>query len=58
MQKPHNPISRQFISFDDEWSVKSKADYVKDKKMGGLMFWEYTSDQKEYLLDEVNKAFK
>ncbi|MET1056871.1 MAG: glycoside hydrolase family 18 protein [Pedobacter sp.] len=54
----YNPISRQFISFDDEWSVKSKADYVKDKKMGGLMFWEYTSDQKEYLLDEVNKAFK
>lgn len=54
----YNPTTRQFISFDDEWSVKSKADYVKDKKMGGLMFWEYSSDQKEYLLDEVNKAFK
>jgi len=54
----YNPSTRQFISFDDEWSVKNKADYVKDKKMGGVMFWEYTSDQKEYLLDEVNKVLK
>jgi len=52
----YNPSSRQFISFDDEWSVKYKAEYVKDKKMGGLMFWEYTSDTKEYLLDELNKV--
>lgn len=52
----YNPSSRQFISFDDEWSVKNKAEYVKDKKMGGLMFWEYTSDTKEYLLDELNKV--
>jgi len=52
----YNPSSRQFISFDDEWSVKNKAEYVKDKKMGGLMFWEYTNDKKEYLLDELNKV--
>lgn len=54
----YNSSTRQFISFDDEWSVKNKAGYVKDKKMGGVMFWEYSSDQKEYLLDEVNKVLK
>ena len=54
----YNSSTRQFISFDDEWSVKNKAGYVKDKKMGGVMFWEYTSDKKEYLLDAVNQVFK
>lgn len=54
----YNPSTRQFISFDDEWSVKNKAAYVKDKMMGGVMFWEYSSDRKEYLLDEVNKVLK
>jgi chitinase len=54
----YNAATRQFISFDDEWSVKNKADYVKKKHMGGVMFWEYSSDKKEYLLDEVNKVLK
>ena len=25
-----------------------------EQKMGGVMFWEYSSDPKEYLLDEAN----
>jgi len=54
----YNATTRQFISFDDEWSVKSKAEYVKKKHMGGVMFWEYSSDKKEYLLDAVNKTLK
>jgi chitinase len=54
----YNPASRQFISFDDEWSVKNKADVVKDRGMGGVMFWEYANDQKEYLLDELNKVLR
>ena len=50
----YNASKRQFITYDDEWSVKEKCKYVLSKKMGGVMFWEYSSDPKEYLLDEAD----
>ncbi|MDB5025200.1 MAG: chitinase [Mucilaginibacter sp.] len=54
----YNAAKRQFITYDDEWSVKKKCRYVRSKKMGGVMFWEYSSDPKEYLLDEVNTVLR
>lgn len=54
----YNENTRQFISFDDEWSVKNKTDYVKQKGMAGVMFWEYSSDKKEYLLKQIQKSIK
>ncbi len=54
----YNPDTQLFISFDDEWSVKKKIKYVKSKKMGGVMFWEYNNDLKEYLLTTINKTLK
>jgi chitinase len=53
----YNDSTRQFITYDDEWSVKKKCKYVKRKKMAGAMFWEYNDDLKGYLLDEINKVF-
>jgi len=50
----YNADTKQFISFDDEWSVKNKCLYVRKEDMAGVMFWEYSSDKKEYLLDEIN----
>lgn len=47
-----------FVTYDDEESVKEKCQYVLDNKMGGVMFWEYSSDPKEYLLNEINKLLK
>ena len=47
-----------FGTYDDEESVKEKCQYVLDNKMGGVMFWEYSSDPKEYLLNEINKVLK
>jgi chitinase len=52
----YNPAKKQFITYDDEWSVKKKCKYVLSKKMGGVMFWEYSSDPKEYLLDKANAS--
>jgi chitinase len=49
----YNPEKHQFITYDDEWSVKKKCRYVLSRKMGGVMFWEYSSDPKEYLLNEA-----
>ena len=50
-----NAKTRQLITFDDEESVKVKCEYVKERKMGGVMFWQYASDPKEYLLTAVNR---
>jgi len=53
-----NAATRQFITYDDEWSVKKKCRYVKKQKMAGAMFWEYADDPKSYLLDVINKVLK
>jgi chitinase len=50
----YNPTTRQFLSFDDEWSIKKKCQYVKKNGMAGVMFWEYVDDRKGYLLNAAN----
>ncbi|MBV8390198.1 MAG: glycoside hydrolase family 18 protein [Mucilaginibacter sp.] len=50
----YNAAKRQFITYDDEWSVRKKCKYVLYRRMAGVMFWEYSSDPKEYLLNEVD----
>jgi chitinase len=54
----YNAQTRQFITFDDEWSVRKKSKYVIDKKLAGVMFWEYDSDLKGYLLNEINRDLR
>jgi chitinase len=53
-----NAVTKEFISYDNEWSVANKCEYVLRNKLGGVMFWEYHSDRKGYLLDQINKSFK
>lgn len=53
-----NPTTLQFITFDDEWSVKNKCKYVIKNNLAGVMFWEYSSDKKEYLLKEIDKDLR
>jgi chitinase len=54
----YNEQTRQFITFDDEWSIKNKCRFVEKNGLAGVMFWEYSSDKKEYLLSEINKDLK
>ena len=35
------------ISYDDPQSLKIKAEYVKEKNLGGVMIWEQSADDKE-----------
>ncbi|PSL46409.1 GH18 family chitinase [Chitinophaga niastensis] len=53
-----NPATKEFITYDDEWSVQNKCAYVTANKMAGVMFWEYFSDEKEYLLDQINTSLR
>lgn len=62
-EKAHAPYlfneqKRHFISYDDENSVKDKCLYVQERELGGVMFWEYSSDPKEYLLKVIHQTFE
>lgn len=46
-----------FGTFDDARSVQLKTDYVKEKGLGGIMFWELTCDKaKDGLLEAIYQA--
>ncbi|SHK73577.1 chitinase [Clostridium cavendishii DSM 21758] len=45
-----------FISYEDEQSIGEKVNYIKDKKLGGIMCWEYTQDSRGELLDVMYKG--
>jgi chitinase len=51
----YNKKQKIFISYDDEKSIRDKARYVNKKQLAGLMFWDYFSDPKEYLLKTIHK---
>lgn len=42
-----------FISYDDEESIGYKVDYIKKTGLGGVMFWEYSSDKTGTLLQKL-----
>ncbi|HIF9337457.1 TPA: chitinase C-terminal domain-containing protein [Photobacterium damselae] len=44
-----------FLSTEDKASVSVKADYIIDKEIGGIMFWELAGDYSCYLLDDNGK---
>lgn len=45
-----------FISYDDEQSLKYKANYVKENDLAGLMFWEYSHDDSHTLVDVLHRS--
>jgi chitinase len=53
-----NSSNNQLVVYDDEESVRIKCGYVKENNLAGVMFWQYLSDPKEYLLDAVNAHLK
>lgn len=50
--------NRTFISFEDPQALKAKCDFVKKLKLGGLMYWEYSNDLNEELLDVVARELR
>ena len=51
-----NNETKQLVSYDDEESVKLKCAYVREHNMAGVMFWQYASDPKEYLLNAIHET--
>jgi GH18 family chitinase len=57
-----NEADKLFITYDDERSIRHKADYVNDRGMGGLMYWQMGQDTEDLKLtttmDETLEADK
>ncbi|REG99573.1 glycoside hydrolase family 18 protein [Flavobacterium aquicola] len=52
----YNEKEKLFATGDDIASVKEKTNYVIQKKLGGIMFWELTLDKKQNgLVDVINE---
>jgi chitinase len=48
-----NPETKTFISYEDEESIKIKMEYLKQRGLAGVMFWEYSADHDKTLLNAV-----
>ena len=48
-----NVDSSIFISYEDNNSIKLKIEYLKEKGLGGVMFWEYSDDYESQLLNAI-----
>jgi len=45
-----------FVSYEDPESLRLKCDYVRSRKLGGVMFWEYSGDPDGQLLGTIGGA--
>ncbi|HEX3435309.1 MAG TPA: glycoside hydrolase family 18 protein [Pseudacidobacterium sp.] len=54
----YNPETRVFVSYEDSESLTAKSKYVKEHKLGGMMFWDYSADPSGTLLDTINSQLK
>lgn len=50
----YNPEKNIFVSYEDPESLTAKCKYILDHKLGGIMFWEYSSDPSGALLDTIH----
>jgi chitinase len=53
-----NNEQKIFITYDDKKSIRYKCKYIKKYNLAGVMFWEYSSDRKGYLLKVIAGMFK
>lgn len=53
-----NPDSTTVISYEDEQSLRAKAAYVRQNRLGGVMYWEHGHDPREVLLDALSRALR
>jgi len=52
-QAPYLFDGNTFITYDDPESIVCKAKFVKEQNLGGIMFWEWSEDHQDELLDSI-----
>ncbi len=53
----YNAATKTFVTYNDAEAELARTKYVKAKKLGGIMFWQYTGDPNNVLLDAIDQGF-
>lgn len=53
-----NPDKKVFISYEDSKSMALKIKYIKELGLAGVMFWEYSDDYQQELLNALDDSLK
>lgn len=53
----YSDATAQFVSYEDPESLALKCAYVQHRRLGGVMFWDYSGDASGALLDTIDRAF-
>jgi hypothetical protein len=53
-----NAVKQTFVTYEDEESLRLKSRYVRERGLGGVMFWEYHADRSGALLDTLDAALR
>jgi chitinase len=53
-----NAEKRVFVTYDDPESLRIKARYVRERGLGGVMFWEYNADTTGALLEALSSELR
>jgi chitinase len=52
----YSPKQKVFVSYEDSESLAAKARYVMERRLAGIMFWDYAGDPTGVLLDTIYKG--
>jgi chitinase len=52
----YNAEKHIFVSYEDPESLAAKCKYVRERKLGGVMFWEYFGDPEQKLLQTIDQG--
>lgn len=50
-----NESDSVFVTYEDKRSIRIKVDFVKEKQLGGIMFWQFNGDNGD-LLEAIDTA--
>lgn len=50
-----NADSSIFISYEDEESLRYKSEFVRERELGGIMYWEHSHNHDEILLQSIHQ---
>lgn len=55
----YNPAKKLFATFDDEQSIRAKTKFIRQNKLGGIMFWQLLDDKtSDGLVDAIYFGLK
>jgi chitinase len=54
----YSPEKQIFVSYEDAESIAAKCHYVLTRKLGGVMFWDYSGDPSGTLLGTIHESLR